>query len=145
MDAAAAGLVQDVVLTWASADPTIRAVALVGSWARRAARPDSDIDLMVLCQDPSHFRRQDTWLADMKWHDGGFEIARTMDEDYGAAWSKRLLLQPDAEVEITFAHVDWACIDPVDPGTREVVGGGCKALLDKDGDVGRLIEALRRP
>ncbi len=99
---------------------------------------------MVLCQDPLHFRRQDAWLANIDWHCRGFEISQIVDEDYGAAWSKRILLLPDAEVEITFAHVDWASIDPVDPGTREVIDGGCKALLDKDGDVDRLIEFLKR-
>ncbi len=144
MDAAAARSVQDAVLQWASADQTIRSVALVGSWARMTARPDSDIDLMVLCQDPSHFRQQDGWLANIGWTDRGFEISRTGEEDYGAAWSKRIHLLPPAEVEITFARVDWASIDPVDPGTRQVVDGGCKALLDKDGDVGRLIGALQR-
>ncbi len=33
---------------WARTQPDIRALLLVGSWARDAARPDSDVDLVVL-------------------------------------------------------------------------------------------------
>jgi predicted nucleotidyltransferase len=45
-------LILRVVLAWATAQPKIRAVALVGSHARGTAGPDSDIDLMLLATDP---------------------------------------------------------------------------------------------
>jgi predicted nucleotidyltransferase len=44
-----------IVLEWAKAQPTIYAVALVGSHARGTARADSDIDLIVLTTDRSTF------------------------------------------------------------------------------------------
>jgi predicted nucleotidyltransferase len=50
--------VQDFVRSitrWASAQPDIRAIALVGSYARDAAAEDSDIDLVMLVDHPGKF------------------------------------------------------------------------------------------
>jgi hypothetical protein len=51
-----------IVLAWATAQPKIRAVALVGSHARGAARQDSDIDLVLLVRYPQGFRANTTWI-----------------------------------------------------------------------------------
>ena len=42
----------ETVRRWAASVPAVRAVALVGSHASGRARPDSDVDLVVLCDDP---------------------------------------------------------------------------------------------
>jgi predicted nucleotidyltransferase len=57
-----------VVLAWAIAQSKIRAVALVGSHARGTARPDSDIDLMLLTTDPHGFRTDTAWVEQIDWH-----------------------------------------------------------------------------
>jgi Nucleotidyltransferase domain len=36
---------------WGNAQASLRALAIVGSWARGAARPDSDLDLLALTND----------------------------------------------------------------------------------------------
>jgi len=143
MDAKTAKSIQDAVLKWALTEDAIRSVTLIGSWARMEAGPDSDIDLIILCRAPSRFRRQTAWLAEIGWTGWSFELIDASDEDYGNVWSKRVTLAPDMEVEIGFALTDWARIDPVDPGTRQVVAGGCQPLLDRDGDMCALLEALR--
>jgi len=38
--------------TWASSQPDILGVALVGSFARNAATTTSDVDLVILARDP---------------------------------------------------------------------------------------------
>jgi hypothetical protein len=48
----------EVVLRWATAQPTIRAVALVGSYARGAARADSDLIFSRLLLLPIYFAIQ---------------------------------------------------------------------------------------
>jgi len=53
-------LILRVILAWATAQPKIRAVALVGSHARGTAGPDSDIDLMLLATDRESFRADTT-------------------------------------------------------------------------------------
>lgn len=46
---------------WAADDPDISAIGLVGSYARGAEGPGSDVDLVVIARDPSHL------LADAAW------------------------------------------------------------------------------
>jgi len=52
---AEADAVMRSALAWAKSEEVIRAVALVGSWSRGAARMDSDLDLIVLCTEASAF------------------------------------------------------------------------------------------
>jgi hypothetical protein len=87
-------LILQVVLAWAIRQPKIRAVALVGSRARGMARPDSDIDLMLLATDPDAFRADTTWLADIDWHAIAIRPRKWQDEEYGAAWSRRVSWTP---------------------------------------------------
>jgi hypothetical protein len=131
-----------LVLDWASAHATIRALAIVGSHARGEAGPDSDIDLMILADDPAAFRHSD-WLASIAWRQGGLSISRWRDEEYGAVWSRRIWLQPGAEVELSFGHVSWADLDPIDAGTRRVISDGCRILYDPDGALHRLSASIR--
>jgi uncharacterized protein len=89
------------VVRWALDRPDVRAVGMVGSWARGDARPDSDVDLVVLADDPARLRRGE------------------------------------------WAPVSWAAV-PVDEGTAHVVADGLRVLLDPDGLLTRLVEAVAR-
>ena len=51
----------DEFISWASQQPDVQGVALVGSYARGAARDDSDIDLVILTEQPQ------TYLDDISW------------------------------------------------------------------------------
>lgn len=126
------------IMAWAALQTDIRAIALVGSCARGAARPDSDIDFVVLTREPSRFRADAGWVDEIGWH-----VRTRQDEDYGVAWSRRIVLEPNGtEVEVGFAALSWACIAPVDPGTRQVILHGCRVLYDPDGLLARLCKAL---
>jgi uncharacterized protein len=59
-----ARLLLDAVEKWAGDRPDILAVALIGSWARGVARPDSDIDLLVIAQDTAGYFAWQDWLSD---------------------------------------------------------------------------------
>ena len=96
-------LIIQVVLAWVTAQPKIRALALLGSHARGTARPDSDIDLMLLATNPERFRTDTTWVAHIDWHAIGTHPEKWMDEEYGAAWSRRIWVS-DSSVEFTFAR-----------------------------------------
>ncbi|MEM6429058.1 MAG: nucleotidyltransferase domain-containing protein [Deinococcota bacterium] len=41
------------ITTWAQEQPNVVALALVGSYANGTARPDSDVDLVLVCEQPS--------------------------------------------------------------------------------------------
>jgi predicted nucleotidyltransferase len=134
--------VTKAVLAWALGQDAVRGLALVGSYARGTARADSDIDLMLLVRDPSAFRADSTWLGSIAW-DAIALPARWQDEEYGAAWSRRVWLNPAGEVEFTFAMPSWAATAPIDPGTRRVISDGCKILHDPDGALSRLCIAVK--
>lgn len=134
-----------VVLAWATAQPEIRAVALVGSHARGTARPDSDIDLVLLATDPDAFRAGTTWVGQIDWHAIDTGALRWQDEEYGTAWSRRVCLTDRRVlVEFTFASLNWANTDLPDAGTRRVISGGCRILYDSDELLSRLCEAIGR-
>jgi uncharacterized protein len=132
-----------VVKKWAKAQNEIRGLALVGSRARNAACPDSDIDLILLVRDTQSFR-DPAWLAAIDWSTARVRATRWSDEEYGAVWSRRMWLVPEGELELSFARTTWADTSPVDPGTARVVQDGCRILYDTDGLLERLIKAAIR-
>lgn len=128
--------------SWARACDDMRGLAIIGSWARGTARPDSDLDIMLLVEAPEHFRSGTSWLLEIPWSDTGFAWIRFEDIDYGAAWSRHLALEPDGELELCFASPSWASAEPLDEGTASVVTGGCRIVLDRDGLFESLLEQL---
>jgi uncharacterized protein len=109
------------VTRWAKTQAQVRGLALVGSHARGAARPDSDIDLIALAKDPQIFR-DPAWLAAIDWSAAKVRPAKWTDEEYGAVWSRRVGLTPEGEV------------------VRE----GCRILYDPDGLLERLVGKATR-
>ena len=63
----------DRMMNSAAHQPTIAAVALVGSHARGEARPDADIDLVLLCEEPHAFLAHTSWIH----HFGAVERCHT--------------------------------------------------------------------
>jgi predicted nucleotidyltransferase len=131
----------NTVVDWAKSEMGIRGVALVGSHARGANRPDSDIDLVLLVDNPDRFRDR-ARVAEIDWSRAGVHVQKLSDEEYGAVWSRRLWLEPACELELSFAPFSWADVSPVDDGTRLVVSGSCRILYDPDGLLARLISAV---
>jgi Streptomycin adenylyltransferase len=132
------------IAAWAKTRPAIQAAALVGSQARGVARPDSDIDIVLLVTAPETFRVDTGWLHEIGWNLIGARPARWVDEDYGALWSRRLWLEPAGdEIEFGFALPSWAETSPIDPGTSRVIADGCRSLHDPQGRLSRLCNAVR--
>jgi predicted nucleotidyltransferase len=67
----------DVFLNWASDQPDVQGIALVGSYARGAAKDDSDIDLVILTGQLTKY------LDDMKWTERFGVLEKNQTEDYG--------------------------------------------------------------
>jgi uncharacterized protein len=131
----------DVVIHWAKTQKDILGIALLGSYARNSALPDSDIDLVVLATNPARFR-DPGWMSTIDWTRAGLFLTGWSDEEYGAVWSHRLWFEPEGEVEISFAGLSWADITPVDPGTIRVVSDGFQILHDPDRRLERLMLAV---
>jgi len=129
------------IAAWVSARPDLKALAVVGSWARGTARPDSDLDLVILATDLQRYRADQTWLGDLTLPKP-YRVASWRSADYGTAWSCHVGLAPSAELEITFCNPAWVCTDPIDNGTRRVVTAGFRIILDREQRLARLREAI---
>ena len=116
----------DAVARWAAADPRIAAVLLVGSHARGAARADSDVDLVVLCDEPDAFVSDRSWVTT-------FGVARAQRvEEWGRVRSVRVRYAGGPEVEFGFASPTWAAL-PLDAGSERVLRDGYRVVFDRTG------------
>jgi hypothetical protein len=130
-----------LVTRWATGQADIKSLALAGSWARGNAGPESDLDLLVLTTNPESYRQDGAWLNAIAFEEAGYRIISQTSVRYGVVRSWHYL-NPDAEVELSFAPLDWASTNPVDSGTHQVVTDAFKILIDKDGRLGALVAFL---
>jgi hypothetical protein len=129
------------VTKWVDAHSDLRGLAVVGSWARGNARQDSDLDLLILTTDLEGYRRDRAWLSDLGLEEAGYRLTSQRSVQYGVALSWHLNLDPAAEIELTFAGLEWAATNPIDAGTRLVVTDAFRVVLDKDGRLNPLAAA----
>lgn len=131
----------NVILDWVYDQQTIRGVALVGSYARDAARPDSDVDIVCLTSDPTAFR-SDVWVSEIDWQKAGLEVETWADKDYGGVWSRHIQMINGLEVEMSFGALQWAKTNPIDAGTLRVMSDGHRILYDPDGILQRFVNVM---
>ncbi len=122
------------VTEWATMQGDIRGVALVGSRARGAATPESDVDLVILCRHPADLLRADDWTRQFG------DIDTSSREQYGVMTSIRVLYKGGVEAEFGIADRSWASV-PLDSGTTNVISGGMRILHDPDGVLAVALDA----
>jgi predicted nucleotidyltransferase len=130
--------VTTLIARWALAQDDVVGAAVVGSWARGAARMDSDIDIVVLTTDKARYLDDDQWVAIVL----GESAPIITTQDWGPVTERRVRLSSGLEVEFGFVTPSWATTDPVDPDTARVVRDGCKPLEDSGAVFERLIASL---
>lgn len=124
------------ITRWAANRQDIVGLLLVGSYARNAARPDSDIDIILLTTDQAQYL-DNAWANELALG----ELIRT--QSWGAITERRYATASGLEVEIGLGSPDWAQTDPVDPGTRHVITDGARPLHDPTGVLASVIRACR--
>jgi uncharacterized protein len=124
------------VTRWAADRDDVLGLLLVGSYARDAAGPDSDIDLVVLTEETGRYA-DETWADELNLG----ELTRV--QDWGPITERRFITGTGLEVEINIGSPDWANLDPVDPGTHRVVADGARVLHDPEGLLADLERACR--
>jgi hypothetical protein len=112
--------------TWARSESDVRAIALVGSWARGTAHDNSDVDLVVLTRSPDRLVRETAWTQCVG------TPAAVVTEDWGAITSVRVRYSTGEEVEYGIGSVGWASTSSIDHGTRSVISDGVVTLYDPD-------------
>ncbi len=112
-------------MRWSSIRADIQAVALVGSYARNTATETSDVDLVIIADDPQKY------LADFEWVKVfGIAIAQQI-EEYGMLTSLRVWYESGLEIEYGFTTREWART-PLDEGTKQVTDNGMRVLFEKE-------------
>jgi predicted nucleotidyltransferase len=120
---------------WAPAHRDVLAVGLVGSWARGAARMDSDVDVVVVSTSPEARVIAAAWPAGLR----AAPVLRR--RRWGVLLETRLGLDDGLEVEIGVVPVSWTAVDPLDAGTARVVRDGMRIVYDPEGRLGSLERA----
>src|SRR4051794_39508591 len=100
---------------WAPGRDDVLAVGLVGSWARGAAREDSDVDVVVVSTDPERRANAADWPSGLP----PFETMRR--RRWGMLLECRLALAASTELEVGVVPERWADAAEPDPGTQRVV------------------------
>ncbi len=105
------------VAAWAASREDLHAVYLVGSHARGQATPDSDVDLVLLTDQPQIYLQDTAWVRHF-----GKPIGQQV-EDYGRLTALRVWYAGGLEVEFGLTTPDWIG-EPLDRGTAQVIVGG---------------------
>lgn len=96
----------------------------------------SDVDLVVLTAEPA------TYVGDIAWIDDLYPGARLIrSAAWGPVTERRLRLPCGLHVELGVTEPDWAAL-PLDKGTARVLSGGCRILLDINGDLAAAVALL---
>lgn len=114
------------VVEWAKMEPSLLALALVGSHAHGEASPESDVDLILLLKNPEVYVKDRDWVSDF-----GNPI-RIIKEDWGKVTSLRVFYADGLEVEYGLSDIEWGS-DPNDQGDAQVINDGLIVLYEKDG------------
>ena len=110
---------------WAEDQPEIHAVALVGSYANHTVTVRSDVDLVILVDEPNHFLQNTQWIGQFG------DVEKQQLEEYGRVTSIRVWYQDGHEVEFGITDTLWGS-DPEDAGTQQIIRGGLRILFDRD-------------
>ena len=112
-------------MRWAMKRGDIRAAALVGSYARNTATDSSDVDLVVIANDPKKY------ISDLEWtRVFGAPITKKI-ENYGSLTSVRIWYESGLEIEYGFTTREWVKT-PLDKGTKRVIDDGFRVLFEKE-------------
>ena len=121
---------------WAFQEGVVEAVAVVGSYANGSARPDSDLDVIILTAAAPAF------VSDTRWTRAFGHVTTIAIEHYAPVESVRVRYADHGEVEFGFAPPTWADSETVDAGTAGVVADGMLIFVDKRGRLAKLSRAV---
>jgi len=125
------------IKNWAHKNNDLNSLLLVGSYARNEVHQDSDIDLVLIFNDPKKYISNLDWIkefGEIEW----YEI-----EYWGRVTSIRAWYKSGIEVEFGITSAEWAEI-PVDSGTFRVVSDGSKILVDKSKKLEQLLLEVKK-
>jgi predicted nucleotidyltransferase len=122
---------------WSTKQPEIQGVAIVGSWARGTARPDSDIDVIMITTKPEKLLEHQEWLSQF----GTAE--RIVREDWGLVQSLRVFYVDGKEVEFGITTSAWTSEEEIGQGTGRVINDGVHVVFDPHSTLQELVRSAQ--
>lgn len=124
----------EILIRWVKEQPDIHLLAMVGSYARGEENASSDLDLILLAEDPDIFIKNWGWIKSFG------DIERHSVEDWGKVTCLRAYYSDGFEIEFGFSNLVWAS-DQQDQGTKKVIQDGIKILYSSNA---HLTQQIRR-
>lgn len=112
-------------MRWATKRKDIRAVALVGSYAREELDKDADIDLVIITETPQKYITNTEWTRVF-----GRPITKKV-EEYGKLTSLRIWYENGLEIEYGFAPREWIQTLSGDE-MKQIPDDGLRVLFEKE-------------
>lgn len=110
----------DDLREWGVRERSVLGIAEMAS----IARPESDVALVILLQDPLALASDSDWMARFG------SVERVSDQDRGPVTAKCVHYADGKVVEFGFAPPEWAATEPCDAGTLAVVESGFRVVCD---------------
>jgi hypothetical protein len=88
---------------------------------------------MILSDQPQERMTKVRWTKDLCRTHLKSALKGCRNGFYGAVWSRHAVLRSGHELEMSFGSRTWACLSPMDPGTRYVVQDAFRILYDPQG------------
>ena len=114
----------EYISQWASIQSDIQALALVGSHASGTPTETSDINLVIITDDP------DQYLYNLLWIKRFGTVHKQQVEKYGLVTSIRVWYDNGLEVEYGITDEGWAVV-PLNKGTQKVIADGMRILFER--------------
>ncbi len=120
------------IVEWVNNRDDVQAAILLGSQARTEHKADewSDIDIVLLVDDPDRYLGSTAWLEDL----GSPLLTLVQPSALGSGLERRVLFRSGMDVDFSFVPADVAphlvtMVD--DPQVLKVLGRGIRVLADK--------------
>jgi aminoglycoside 6-adenylyltransferase len=127
------------VITWAESNSAVRAALLLGSRARTNHPADewSDLDVLVFAENPDQFIQSSDWVKTI----APFWLTFIERAGDGESWERRTLFEGGLDVDLAFNTPEWldGIQGEIPPIMVDIVRRGVKVLVDKDGNLARVL------
>ena len=134
-------LLEAAVADWAEQREDVLAVLVVGSQARADAPADrwSDLDLVLIVEDPARYLEDAGWLQEF-----GTPILTFLEPTFEGSRERRVLYETGEDVDFVVLPPSAVERLPTTPGAAELLARGYRVLVDRIGlesEIAKLVAA----
>lgn len=115
----------------------VRGIILVGSYARGDNRDNSDVNVIILADDPQEFFKKIEFFK----HFGNIF---SVENSRKGILSFKIACHEDTEIQLSIVPCIWAQAEPIDPETLKVILNGVSILWDPRGQLEKLINLCQK-